>query len=283
MTDAVGLRADSPVYHVPLERLPEYRGRRVIVRSGEPRALIERIGTADFDSVVYVQLNALPSGSDALVHWAVGLGIELVLDNPADDFARLYEYARLLDNHPVRVMLPVEAGFEKAVKLASSLQFDVRLQIGQPAPQLIEPLARLLDDYLHRPTVERPIEYFHSVLLGLCYQQPISLWAIQEEDPALVCHVDDEGKERFPGRLIGARVDACPDTFVEQWASRLLHERAECAECPFSALCRGYFKWPRRDYDCAGVRTLFRTLQQAAEALRADLAAIAPTGDVDSP
>jgi hypothetical protein len=31
---------------------------------------------------------------------------------------------------------------------------------------------------------------------------------------------------------------------------------AECADCPFFTVCRGYFKWPQRDYDCTGVKTL---------------------------
>lgn len=283
MTDTTNLAADSIVYHVPLEHLSAYRGRRLILRSDDPQALVDRIGAEDLDNLAYVQLRSLPSGSDALIHWAEGLGIELVLGSPADDFACLYDYAKLLDNHPVRVLLPVESGFEKAAKLAASLQFALRLQVGQPAPPLIESLARLLDDYLHRPTVGQPIEYFHSVLLGLCHRQPISLWAIQEEDPALVRHVNPGGEERLPGKLAGADVGVRPETFVEQWASRLRSEGAECAECPFFAPCRGYFKWPRRDYDCAGVKTLFRTLQQAADALRADIAAIPPTGDASSP
>jgi hypothetical protein len=283
MTDTTSLAADSIVYHVPLERLSAYRGRRLIVRGDDPNALVDRIGAGDLDNLSYVQLCSLPSGSDALVHWAEGLGIELTLERPSKDFARVYEYAKLLDNHPVRVLLPVELGFEKAVKLAASLQFAVRLQVGQPAMPLIEPLARVLDDYLHRPTVGQPIEYFHSVLLGLCHRQPISLWAIQEEDPALVRHVDAGCGERLPGKLAEADVGTHPEQFVEQWASRLRTEGAECAECPFFAPCRGYFKWPRRDYDCAGVTTLFRTLQQAADALRADLAAIPPAGHTSPP
>ena len=283
MTETTSLAADSIVYHVPLENLSAYRGRHLIVRSDDPHALVDRIGAVDLDNLAYVQLCSLPSGSDVLVQWAEGLGIELILESPADDFARLYAYAKLLDNHPVRVLLPVEPGFEKAAKLAASLQFAVRLQVGQPTEPLVASLAGVLDDYLHRPTVGQPIEFFHSVLLGLCHRQPISLWAIQEEDPALVRHVDAGGEERLPGKLAGADIGARPEQFVEQWESRLRTEGAECAECPFFAPCRGYFKWPRRDYDCAGVKTLFGTLQQAADALRADIAAIPPAGDASSP
>jgi len=266
----------SIVYHVPLERLAAFRGRSLIVRGADPLALVAQLGPEDLDNLAYVQLRSLPRDTDSLIHWAENLGIELLLDDPAEDFPRLYRYAKLLDNHPVRVSLPVVTGFEKAVKLALSLQFAVRLQIGQPVPALIEPLARLLDDYLHRPTVSQPIEYFHSVLLGLCHRDPVSLWAIQEEDPALIRYIDEQGVERLPGKLAGAAPGPDPADFVERWSNTLVAEGAECAECRFFAPCRGYFKWPLREYDCVGVKTLFQTLQQAADELRRDLAAVAP-------
>ena len=166
----------------------------------------------------------------------------------------LYGYAKLLDNHPVRISIPVEPGFEKAVKLASSLQLAVRLKIGQPPPTLIESLARLLDDYLHKGMIAQPIECFHSLLLGLCRDEPVDLWAIQEEDPALVRYIDEQGTERLPGRLSGLACGPAPEDFLADWSARLLAEGAECADCPFFAPCRGYFKWPRRGYDCTGVR-----------------------------
>jgi hypothetical protein len=217
--------------------------------------------------------------TDGLVHWAEGLSIDLLLENPAKRFSRLYDYAKLLDNHPVRVSLPVAADFEHAVKLAWSLQFAVRLQVGQPAPSLIASLARLLDDYLHKSTVTQPIEYFHSLLLGFCNHEPVSLWAIQEEDPALIRYVDEHGEEHLPGKLAQAHPGPAPENFVADWGARLLAEGAECAGCPFFPPCRGYFKWPRRDYDCAGVKILFTTLQQAAGELREDLAAAPSTGE----
>lgn len=283
MPDGTCLPADSIVYHIPLARLPAYRGRRLIVRSGDPHALVGRLGAEDLDNLAYVQLCSLPSDIDVLVHWGEDVGIELVLEKPAEEFPRLYHYAKLIDNHPVRVSLPVAQGLEKAVKLATSLQFAVRLQVGQPTAPLIESLAQLLDDYLHRATIGQPIEYFHTLLLALLHQEPVSLWAIQEEDPALVRYVDEGGEECLPGKLAGADVGCQPAHFVEHWASGLLADGAECAECPFFTPCRGYFKWPRRDYDCAGVKALFTTLQQAAAALRADLAAAPPLAGANRP
>jgi hypothetical protein len=266
------------VYHVPLPQVAAFRGHRLIVRSAHPVELVAQLHEEDLANLAFVQLCSLPDDADNLIHWAEDLAIELLLEHPEEDFARLYRYAKLLDNHPVRVALPVVPGFEKAVRLALSLQFAVRLQIGQPSAALIQPLARLLDDYLHRPTVSQPIEYFHSLLLGLCHREPVSLWAIQEEDPALIRSIDEWGVERLPGKLAEADPGLDPGGFVERWSHTLVTEGAECAGCPFLAPCRGYFKWPRRDYDCDGVKALFRTLQQAADELRGDLAAALPAG-----
>ena len=266
--------ASSIAYHIPLSQLAAYRDRRVIVRSTSPSQLAAQLGSEYLDNVAYVELCSLPGDTDILIHWAEGLAIELLLSHPAEDFAQLYRHAKLLDNHPARVALPVVPGFEKAVKLASSLQFAVRLQVGQPTAPLTEQLVWLLDDFLRSPTISEPIEYFHSLLLGFYHNEPVSLWAIQEEDPALIRYIDEQGVEQLPGKLREADPGSDPASFVERWGNTLLSEGAECTECPFFASCRGYFKWPRRDYDCTGVKTLFHTLQQAADELRHDISSI---------
>jgi len=261
------------VYQIPLAQLGAFRGHRLVVRSDRPRDLVAQLLPGDLDNLAYIQLCGLPRDIDVLMHWAEGLPIDLVLDNPGQDFPNLYGYAKLLDNHPARISLPVTPGFEKAVKLAWSLQFAVRLKIGQHSAALIESLARLLGDYLHKGMVTQPIECFHSLLLGFLGNDPVSLWAIQEEDPALVLYVDDQGTRRLPGRLAELFCGPAPENFVADWSARLLADGAECADCPFFTHCRGYFKWPRRDYDCAGVKALFATLQKAADTLRVDIAA----------
>jgi hypothetical protein len=261
------------VYQIPLAQLGAFRGNPLVVRSDRPQDLVTQLLPTDLGNLAYIQLYGLPSGTDVLMHWAVGLAIDLVLDNPGQDFPTLYGYAKLLDNHPVRVTLPIELGFEKAVKLASSLEFAVRLKIGQHPPTLIESLAGLLGDYLHKSMVTQPIECFHSLLLGFCRDEPVNLWAIQEEDPALIRYVDEQGTEHLPGRLTGLACGPVPENFVTDWSNCLSADGAECADCPFFSPCRGYFKWPGRDYDCAGVKALLATLRQAADELRADIAA----------
>lgn len=267
------------VYQIPVSKLAAYRGQDLIVRAGQPSEFASEIGANDLDNLVYIQLGALPDNADGLIQWirdlgAEGLAIDLHLSDPAKNFAHLYRYVELLANHPVRVSIPVATDFEKAVKLAVSLQFAVKLQVGQPTPVLIGPLTRLLDDYLHRSTVAQPVEFFHSLLFGLLRSQPADLWAIQEEDPALVRYVDDQGRERPPGELAESELGADPDAFVERWLDGLVAEGTECAECPYARTCRGYFKWPHRGYDCAGVKTIFQALTEAALELGSDLAQV---------
>lgn len=223
--------------------------------------------------MAYVRLCALPSDIAGLIHWAEGLAIEIELQSPADHFAELYRYAKLLDNHPVRVALPVVEGFENAVKLALSLQFSVRLEVGQPNSERIDSLRRLLDDYLYRPTVTQPIELFHTLLMAFCRDEAISLWSVQEEDPARIRYIDEHGNERYPGKLASVEEVGDPAGFVEHWVDSLLAGQVECDHCEFLGPCQGYFKWPRRDYDCAGIKTLLQTLRQAGVELRHDLQA----------
>jgi len=266
------------VYSVPLQHLAAFRGRDLVVRGESAVALVEHLDSDTLERVAYVRLESLPPDTECLTNWAEGMPVELCLTDPGAQFAQLYRYAKLLDNHPMRVSVPALPGFEKAVKVALSLQFAVKLEVGQPDVGTVVTLAQVLGDYLHQPTVTQPVEYFHTLLLSWFQDPPLNLWGIQEEDPALIRYIDDSGTERLAGKL--ARYNAGIDSagFVESWATELRSADAECADCAFFAHCRGYYKWPQRDYDCAGVKTLFDTVQQAAEDLQHDLAAARAAG-----
>lgn len=110
-----------------------------------------------------------------------------------------------------------------------------------------------------------------TALLAFYHHQPVTLWDIQEDDPASVRYVTDDGKETMARPPVGVRVSGALGSFVADLQQALLAERDECHACEFFAHCGGYFKWPRQDYGCSGVKTLFRTLQDASAALRHDL------------
>jgi hypothetical protein len=265
----------SVVYHIPLSRLSDYRGHDLIVRSERPQDLVDKLDPQQLQQVAYVQLHGLPDEVDCLMHWASGMAIEIVLESPGAHFPLLYRYAKWNDNHPVRIVIPLQEGFDKAVRLALSLQFSVKLDIGQPDTVSLQKLSELLHEYLYRSTVAQPLEFFHSVLLAWCREETVNLWAVQEDDPALLRYIDDTGAEKLPGKLASERLQTGTDPadFVETWQNDLLAAAGECSGCAFFAHCRGYFKWPRRDYDCAGIKHLLQTLQQAAGELRRDLIA----------
>ncbi len=257
--------------HIPLQGLSARRIGRLIVRAGEPQALIAALATEDPDRIIAVQLLSLDVDSEPLNAWVPGLPVELAMTDPAAEFPLLYRHVNLLDQHPVRVVIPVQLGFAKAVKTAVALDFAVRLEPGQPEPALIDELAAVLDFYLHQPTVAQPIEYFQGVLLGFYHQEPVPLWWVLDENPEELRYIADDGAESLYGRLAGIDATVAPDADLAVWMDQVLATGTECRACEFRQSCGGYFKWPRSDYDCAGVQRLFGILRDAADELRCDL------------
>ena len=164
-----------------------------------------------------------------------GSPLEIVLYDPGQ-YVQLYEYTSLLDKHPVRIVIPVVAGFNRAVKLAAALNFAVKLEVDQPNEELLKELSEVLDLYLYGGNVRQPIDFFHTTLTSFFHDEPISLWEIAGELPAIA--------EKHP----------------------------ECQECEFFNRCGGYFKWPDRTYRCDGIKKVFQTLANAAQEMRNDLA-----------
>lgn len=239
----------SPVYNVPAKLFDRFRGRDVIVRSSSPQELVDCLSGADLASVRFLQLSSTSEDTSCLENSAPGIPLDIVLENPAQ-YQQLYSFSNLLDSHPVRITIPLVSGFSKAVKLAISLRYAVKLEVQQPDEDLLTELESVLDLYLHLSSVNQPIEFFHSLLLSFYRNEPVSLWEIMETDPASVRYVGDDGSV--------VNVD-------------LNSETHECHECEFRDRCHGYFKFPDRNYNCDGVKHLFRTLQNAANEVRQDL------------
>jgi len=262
---------DTVIYNVPTQLVEAYRGRQVIVRSDHPSELVQHLSQADLTNVLYVQLLSLNVEVDALTHWGGSVPVDIVMRDPAREFPLLYKFSMLHDKHPVRVSIAVRPGFVKAVKLALALNFAVKLEVGQPDAELVQELAEVLDLYLHRSSVKQPVEYFHSIFLSFYHQEPSSLWFIQEDDPAKFRYITDEGEEMVSQRLAGNYLKDKAGAIVGEQAVAHTSEKSECDTCEFFACCGGYFKWPDKEFSCEGVKTLFGTLNGAAEELRTDL------------
>lgn len=232
----------------------------------------------DLPRVSYVQVLSVRSDVERLTLWGDDIPVDLVVHDPEMDLPLLYQCSPLLARHPVRVTVPVVPGFSKAVKLAVSLSFAVKLEVSQPDQSLLEELLQVAHSYLHQATVAQPIEYFHSLFMAFYRGDPVTLWAIQEEDPSHIRYITDEGKETLSRRFAEGDLKGEITSFVKTFKDELIAEEGECSSCEFLANCSGYFKWPHREYRCDGVKSLFRTLKDAAEELRGDLAAFHSKG-----
>ena len=259
------------IYDIPVAQISAYRDHRLIVRTHDPARLPTDLAAEDPETIIGIRLLSLSADSAALNPWAPGLPLELVMTDPATEYPLLYRHTNLLDNHPVWVAIPVLAGFGKAVKVAIALNFAVRLEIGQPEPALIEELCEMAQFYLRQPTVAQPVEFFHSTLLGFYHNDPAPLWVVLDDDPVAQRYVGDDGAECVSTRLAeaGIATDSAEDL------EKLLTASADCQSCEFLGSCGGYFKWPKGDYECAGVKRLFGELRDAAAELRNDLTATA--------
>jgi hypothetical protein len=182
--------------------------------------------------------------------------LDVILSAPGSEFADLYRLVDVRAVRDVRVSMPATSGFLKALRLAASLGFPVRLLPGQPPAEAVKELQEAVNLYLYNPMVDAPIEFFHSALAWSRGAPTGSLWRILEQDPAI--YRREETEHPAPGFL-----------------ASLIENGAECASCPWQAFCQGYFKWPNSAYSCAGVKALLDRLRAAAAEIEADLAAYA--------
>jgi len=262
---------DPIAYNVPVSMVEAYRGRKLIVRARDSSELVKALTEIDPEDLLYVKLLSLDADVDALANWGFGAPVEVALYRPAADFPKLYRHAKLLDKHPVRVSMPVSTGFRKAVKVAAALNFGIKLELSQPAPEVMDEVFDVLDFSLHHPSVSQPVEFFQGLLMAFYDQRAITLWAIQEEDPTLVHYVTDEGIEIVSPRFAGT--PGALASSLNEFQNALMAERGECCCCEFWEQCGGYFKWPRREFTCDGVKAIFGVLREAAQDLRRDIAA----------
>lgn len=265
---------NTVVYHIPLHLIAAYRGRKIIVRAQDPAELVQALSESEREHLVGVQLLALTADVKALADWGPAVPVELAMLHPEEEFSLLYRHAKLLGKHPVRVSIPVVPGFSKAVKVATSLRFSVKLEMGQPDPHVVEELRGVLAFYLYHSSVSQPVEYFHSTLLSFYHHDPVTLWDIQEEDPAVLRYVTEDGKETGARRFVNASAGSVTDdlgAFVAGLKAELLIGRGEYSSCEFFAHCGGYFKWPHKDFVCNDVKTVFHALREAAGELEHDL------------
>lgn len=234
----------------------------------------------------WLQVEGMLADADAwteVAHTDSDIPLDVVLSDPASEFSDLY---RLVDASAVcdiRVTVPVLPGSSKAVRLAAALRFPVRLLPGQPNGEALEELRAILDIYLHEPTVEAPVEFFHSLLVAACGTKDVSLWVILEHDPDTIRRYNADGQTDFLATDDPSERGFTPCGFVENRLKSLIAQGGECAACPWQRPCRGYFKWPDPSYSCEGIKRLFSVIETAGTEIRRDMADLAAARPASSP
>ena len=266
-------------YDIPASLIEAYREYKIVVRFPDPSEITKIFYDTVPEGLAYVRILSLEGRMEDLKGWCPGIPIDLVVRDVWEDLPRLYRYAPLLATHPLRVTVPLVSGFEAVAKVASSLNFAVKVEGGQPDPALTGELLEMARIYLYRTTVSEPIDFFHSLFRAFYQPEPVTLWVIQEEEPALFRTISDGGEERLPGRLAGLEIRDGFSSFTRNWLDALLAQKGECAGCDFLINCAGYFKWPREAYDCQGIRAVMGTLRKAARELRREVDSLPAQGE----
>jgi hypothetical protein len=257
-------------YNVPLAFVDSYPNRPLIIRTVDPLILVQTLLPREQENLVALQLLDITAELEILEQWNPGLPLEVVLKDPKSETMKLYRLCKLQRSHPVRVVIPMVAGFSKAVRVASFLHLPIKIEGTQPDESLLEELSETLEFFLHNKAVCEPIDYFSGLLTALLHKLPVTLWSIQEEDPSLVRYVTDDGIETLARRPFNVHPEKL-DRFHFELIKRVLSPDSECASCEFFMNCGGYFKWPNRNYSCDSIKRILQRVQDSAHELQDDL------------
>ena len=271
----------------PVQLAEKFPHHRLVARSDDPRSFRDHLNGNGIKRVEYLQLTNLDADPSPLLEWESVLPLDLVMKTPGREFPRLYAFAPLLDRGPVRVSIPVAEGAEKAVKLAASLRFSVNIMPGQPGADDVKLLIRLADFYLKNPTIEKPIEFFHTLFFAMVNNSPVTLWEILEKDPSRFCFVSDSGQiaseaGQLPtaetGPEMASEIQSGREECHNSQSQSVMNRCRSCPECTYFQWCRSFFKYPAADYSCMAVFPLFAYLFSAADELKQDMSASIPGG-----
>ena len=257
-------------FNVPAALASQFGARQLVIRSHTPSELIRCAQDSSLPNILCFQLVSLVPDAHCFLNDLAPLPLELVLEEPNEEFPLLYNYADLVRRGQRSVVVPLVEGFAKAVKVAGALNFGVRMEIGDLSLVPWDELASTLDYYLHNPLVTQPIEFFHSAVVGFYRCQSVSLWEIQQESPKFHAYVQDDGTVVLSKRLSNIPVLDSDDQFLRVLSERLLSSGYECADCGYFDWCGGYFKMPDPNYSCHQAKILFSRLMEAAADLKSD-------------
>ncbi len=123
------------------------------------------------------------------------------------------------------------------------------------------------------------VEFFHSMLFSFYDGVPFDLWNFFEENPFYYRYITDNEKETVSSRFGGIDLPGNLREFEDAFIKAIYKKKSECHNCEFLDKCRGYFKWPDKNFACDGIKELFKALKDAANELKHDYASLENAGE----
>ena len=188
-------------YNIPAAMANSYTDHNLILRSKDPEELVRVASQTDQEAIVRLDVLGLQADAAPLTGIAPAIPIEIVQMGEIQELGALYAFQDLGKSHSVSINIEAVPGFHKAVKVAVSLGYGVSLEVTGPEPALIDEMKTSLEFYLHNSMVDRPVEFFHSLLIAFYDESPRTIWNIQFEDPEYDRYVTDTGELVLSSRL----------------------------------------------------------------------------------
>jgi hypothetical protein len=265
--------SDSAIYTVALPWLDKYADRLLVPRSSDLRALDSAVSQWEGEgALLHAQVSLPAENASCAQSLPDGLPIDLILPGP-EAYPQLYEWAEFGRDRPIRITVPMRPGFSRAVRLALSLDFAVKMTGHSIPDNLASETQQVLQHFLHHPAVSQPVDFLSGLLSAFCGRETRTLWEIQEEDPALFRYIGEAGAEECAPSMDADSCAATPAELFARYQSAVETAGGECVGCEFFDVCRGFFKWPDGRRGCANERAMLKTLQIAASELRREMAA----------
>ncbi len=254
-------------YNIPCQLLDSYAEKKVIIRSEEPEDLAAASQEASSENLRRLELLSLHGNLSRLSKVANLTDLDIrVRPHEADE--KLFSQLRELCGSRLRIVVPIEPGLARCLKLSISEGFPAKmLFLGDSATS---DLMEAFDCYVHDASTTQPVEFFHTVLRSFFHDSFFTLWDIQEENPEKTVYVRTDGTLTPAERLSKIDCPEPPDSFLKDLKRRFLLEQGICSRCEIFAHCIGYFRLSDPEFDCAGMRQLLLAIKEAGLELKRD-------------
>ena len=207
-------------------------------------------------------------------------GLPRVLKYFAQSKEEVIRYSQPLKekNWLVCPLFPIEKREDVSFITSMGIAVDLLYRIDQMDQSLV---LDILHYYLHYPSLEMPIEPFHSILTARLKRKTLLLWHLHLMFPGLFLHVDDTGVSATPAQLTAKeylylvdwenhsiKKNEAPGTNkknLKSYFETMPQVQPECMPCAHFHQCFGWAKYGKDT--CAKWKAVLDTIQRNVKEL----------------